>query len=74
MRESKIVWYKYPEEKPKAVDEYLVTINYGYFNLTSTSIWKDGRFTDYENEPNKIDSIIAWAKKPKPYKEEIRDE
>ena len=31
---------------------------------------KDGFFTDYENKPNRICSIIAWAEKPEPYKEE----
>ena len=67
MQKTEIEWHKYPQEKPKECDEYLVTVNCGYFNLTETSTWKDGLFTDYENEPNRICSIIAWAEKPKPY-------
>ena len=67
MKKAEIEWYPYPKEKPKEVDEYLVTVNCGYFNLTEVSTWKDGLFTDYENEPNKICSIIAWAEKPEPY-------
>ena len=69
-RYAVIEWHKYPQEKPKECDEYLVTVNCGYFNLTEISTWKDGFFTDYENVPNKICSIIAWAKKPEPYKED----
>ena len=69
MSESKADWHKYPNEKPKEVDEYLVTVNCGYFNITSTSNWKNGHFTDYENEPGKIGSIIAWAEMPEPYGE-----
>ena len=52
-------WYKYPSEKPKEVDEYLVAVNCDFFNITSTSNWENGHFTDYENEPGKIGSIIA---------------
>ena len=69
-RYAVIEWHKYPQEKPKECDEYLVTVNCGYFNLTETSTWKDGLFTNYENKPNRICSIIAWAEKPEPYKEE----
>ena len=73
MKKVEIEWHKYPEEKPKRVDEYLVTVNCGYFNTTSTSDWKDGKFTDYENEPQKIGSIIAWAEMPNSYEEEKHD-
>ena len=41
----------------------------GYFNITSASVWKNGHFTDYEDEPGKIGSIIAWAEMPEPYEE-----
>lgn len=53
MSENTVKWHPYPKEKPKCADEYLVAINCGYFNTTSTSDWKDGKFTDYENEPQK---------------------
>ena len=36
-RYAVIEWHKYPQEKPKECDEYLVTVNCGYFNLTETS-------------------------------------
>lgn len=71
MSENTVKWHPYPKEKPKCADEYLVTINCGYFNTTSTSDWKEGKFTDYENEPQKIGSIIAWAEMPEPYKEDL---
>ena len=71
MRESKIVWYKYPEEKPKRVDEYLVTVECGYFKTTSTSIWKNNKFKHYVNETGRIGSIVAWAEMPEPYNEEV---
>ena len=67
MKKAEIEWYPFPQEKPKVADEYLVTVNCGYFNITSTSNWKNGRFTDYENEPGRIGSIIAWAEMPEPY-------
>ena len=70
MQKTEIEWHPYPKEKPNECGEYLVTVNCGYFSLTETSTWKDGFFTDYENKPNKICSIIAWSEKPEPYKEE----
>ena len=70
MKKAEIEWYPFPQEKPKEVDEYLVTVNCGFFSITSTSTWKNGRFTNYENEPGKIGSIIAWAEMPEPYEEE----
>ena len=30
MSESIADWHKYPSEKPKEVDEYLVTVNCGF--------------------------------------------
>ena len=71
MKKVEIEWNPYPKEKPKFSDEYLVTVNCGYFNTTSASNWKDGKFTDYENEPQKIGSIIAWAEMPEPYSEDL---
>ena len=70
MSENKVIWHKYPEEKPKRVDEYLVTINCGYFKMTSTSIWKNNKFQKYENKPGRIGSITAWAEMSETYEEE----
>ena len=71
MKKTEIEWHPYPKEKPKAVDEYIVTINYGFFKITSSAIWKDGRFMDNEEDQNNIGSIIAWAEMPESYKEEV---
>ena len=73
MKKVEIEWHKYPEEKPKCTDEYLVTINCGYFNTTSTSNWKDGKFQKHENKPGRIGSIVAWAEMPDPYEDEKYD-
>lgn len=70
MQMTEIEWHKYPEDKPKHVDEYLVTVNCGYFNITSSAIWIDGKFTSYVNELGRISSIVAWSEMPAPYKEE----
>ena len=73
MQKTEIEWHKYPEDKPKHVDEYLVTVNCGYFDITSSAIWKDEKFTDYENELGRINSIVAWSEMPAPYKEEVNN-
>lgn len=51
------------------VDEYLVTVNCGFFNITTSAIWENGHFVDNEEEQNKIGSVIAWAEMPEPYQE-----
>ena len=70
MSENIAGWHRYPSERPEKADEYRVTVSCGYFNITSASVWKNGHFTDYEDEPGKIGSIIAWAYMPRPYKKE----
>ena len=70
MKKTEIEWHPYPNEKPKRVDEYLVTINCGYFKITSTSIWKNNKFQKYENKPGRIGSITAWAEMPELYNPE----
>ena len=70
MKKTEIEWHPYPKEKPKVVDEYLVTINYGFFKITSSAIWKDGRFMEDEDESSKMYPVIAWAEMPEPYKED----
>lgn len=70
MKKAEIEWYKYPEEKPKEANEYLITVNCDFFNITTSAIWENGRFVDNEEEQNEIDSVIAWAEMPEPYKEE----
>lgn len=70
MKKVEIEWHKYPEDKPKEIDEYLVTVNCGYFKTTSLAIWVGEKFTGYENELGRINSIVAWSETPEPYKEE----
>lgn len=73
MKKTEIEWNPYPKEKPKCADEYLVSINCGYFKMTSTSIWKNNKFEKYENKPGRIGSIVAWAEMPDPYEDEKYD-
>ena len=70
MNKTEIEWHKYPDEKPKEIDEYLVTVNCGYFDTTSTAIWVGEKFTGYQNELGRINSIVAWSEMPAPYQEE----
>ena len=67
-RYAVIEWHKYPQEKPKKDDEYLVSVNMWNKSFTSTSSWitSNGVFEDIWDE-----RIYAWAEKPGPYKEEI---
>ena len=66
MSESKIVWRKYPQEKPTVDDQYIVSIRLGKVSFTATAAWKNvkGKFKVMFNE-----NITAWAEMPKPYKE-----
>lgn len=66
MSESKIVWYKYPQEKPTVDDQYIVSIKLGKGSFTATADWKNvkGKFKDVFNE-----DITAWAEMPEPYEE-----
>ena len=66
MSESEIVWNKYPKDKPKIDDEYIVSIKLGKDSFTATAIWKNvkNKFQDVFDE-----NITAWAELPKPYKE-----
>ncbi len=66
MSESKIVWRKYPQEKPTVDDQYIVSIRLGKVSFTATADWKNvkGKFKGMFNK-----NITAWAEMPKPYKE-----
>ena len=67
MSESKIVWNKYPKEKPKIDDEYIVSIKLWNNSFTATANWKNvkNEFVDVFDR-----NITAWAEMPKPYEEE----
>ena len=66
MSESKIIWRKYPQEKPTVDDQYIVSIRLGKVSFTATADWKNvkGKFKGMFNK-----NITAWAEMPKPYKE-----
>ena len=66
MSESKIVWRKYPQEKPTVDDQYIVSIRLGKVSFTATADWKNvkGKFKGVFNK-----NITAWAEMPKPYRE-----
>ena len=67
MSESKIVWNKYPKEKPKIDDEYIVSIKLWNKSFTATAMWRNVKdeFVDVFDR-----NITAWAELPEPYKEE----
>ena len=61
MRESKIVWHKYPQDKPPKEGLYLITLKFGN---------KKGVSMGYVTKDFNSDNLIAWAEKPEPYKED----
>ena len=65
MSESKIVWHKYPDEKPPKDGLCLSTHKFG--NKKEVAI-------AYLTKDTNSNNLIAWAKLPKPYEDEIRDE
>ena len=62
MRESKILWHKYPEEKPPKDGLFLITYKFG--NKKEVTI-------AYLTKDINLDNLIAWAKLPKCYEDEI---
>ena len=66
-KDAVIEWHKYPEEKPKEDNEYLVSVNMWNKSFTSTSSWITSKDV-FEDIWDKC--ISAWAEKPEPYKEE----
>ena len=61
MSESKIVWRKYPQEKPPKEGLYLITIKFG--NKKEVSM-------GYLTKEIYSNTLIAWAEIPEPYEEE----
>lgn len=66
-RYAVIEWHKYPQEKPKKDDDYLVSVNMWNKSSTLTSHWISSKdvFKDLFDE-----FVYAWAELPKPYEEE----
>ena len=65
MKEGKILWHKYPDENPPKDGLFLITHKFG--NKKEVSI-------AYLTKDTNSNNLIAWAKLPKPYEDEIRDE
>ena len=65
MSESKIVWRKYPEEKPYKDDVYNVTVIDPMFNIVRSKLmaFSDGKFQNYGLD----EEVIAFAYPPEPY-------
>ena len=65
MSESKIVWRKYPEEKPYKDGVYNVTVNTPPFDVVESKFmaFSDGKFQNYGLE----EEVIAFAYLPEPY-------
>ena len=65
MRESKIIWRKYPEEKPYKDGVYNVTVNIPPFDVVESKFmaFSDGKFQNYGLE----EEVIAFAYLPEPY-------
>ena len=66
MKKVEIVWHKYPEEKPKTDDQYIVSIKLWNNSFTATAKWRNvkDKFVDVFDK-----NITAWAEMPEPYKE-----
>ena len=61
MRESKILWHKYPEENPPKDGLFLIT--HKFRNKKEVSM-------AYLTKDINSNSLIAWAELPEPYKED----
>lgn len=57
-------WHRYPDEKPKKDDDYLVSVNMWGKSFTYTSSWLTSKnvFKDIFDK-----CIYAWAEMPEPY-------
>ena len=64
MKEGKILWHKYPEEKPPKDGLFLITHKFG--NKKEVAI-------AYLTKDTNSNNLIAWAEIPKPYEEENND-
>ena len=62
MREGKILWHKYPDEKPPKDGLFLITHKFG--NKKEVAI-------AYLTKDIYSNTLTAWAELPEPYKEEV---
>ena len=61
MREGKILWHKYPDEKPPKDGLYLITLKFG--NTKDVSM-------GYLTKDIYSNTLTAWAEIPEPYNPE----
>ena len=69
--ENRFKWHKYPEEKPKKDDDYLVSVKIENESFTLTSCF-DTLIDAFGILSDKY--VTAWAEMPEPYKEEKGNE
>ena len=62
MKEGKILWHKYPDEKPPKDGLFLST--HKFRNKKEVAI-------AYLTKDTNSNNLIAWAEIPKPYEEEV---
>lgn len=61
MKESKIIWHPYPEEKPEKNKTYLTTIEHdAKVKIVTIKSCMNGIFSPFA-------PVIAWAELPTPY-------
>lgn len=69
MSETKVIWHKFPDEKPKIKEnesrDYLITVSYLGRILVKKDYWLGGgRWYEYNGY-----DVLAWAELPDPYTE-----
>ena len=65
MKESKIIWHPYPQEKPKEEGYYLTTVRVAWTNYIETDFYYINKKHAYFSYSNPF--VTAWAELPTPY-------
>ena len=68
-RNAKFKWNPYPEEKPEEFGNYILTVKNKKKRNISASHWFND-VCEFLNENEGNEQVLAWAKFPKPYKED----
>jgi len=73
---EELVWLPFPENKPEVNGEYLVQFlfhndrkRFETCDYDITGLWFDGEGYMYSKSTENLDCVLAWAEKPKGYKE-----
>lgn len=69
--ENGIVWHPYPDEKPKDLNDKLVTIRESSGNrYTTIGFYDEGQWYGREGFWMPNNRVTAWAELPEPYRRE----